>query len=281
MREPTTLSTALCRPTSSRTTTRVPSASNSPAACSPPVRPNPGCCSRSRSGSASTRVEVERAPASAGAAAASTSWTVSVPHTPQAELTSRAVGSASGGAARSTVTTLNSSRSVRVVVGAVLHRRDVRRRGHALVDQPAGGELEVVARRAHRHGDALGGGAGCRDPDLEGLLGGDPVLVVEAVAVAELGDAGPHRGAGPSRLRRTHTADCRPPTGTGRLPWPACRNRIALGCVPSAMKRLAVVAALLVLAGCGSAEQARTSRTPPAAKAGSSKVGACTPDSPR
>ena len=108
-----TLSTALCRPTSSRTTTRVPSASNSPAACSPPVLPKPGCCSASRSGSEST-VSRSSVTGGAGAAAASTSWTVSVPHTPQAELTSRAVGIASGGAARSTVTTLNSSSAVRV-----------------------------------------------------------------------------------------------------------------------------------------------------------------------
>ena len=37
-RAPVTLSTALCRPTSSRTTRSSPSAVNRPAACTPPVR---------------------------------------------------------------------------------------------------------------------------------------------------------------------------------------------------------------------------------------------------
>ena len=55
---PTTLSTALCRPTSSRTTTGVPSTRNSPAACRPPVRWNAAWAAASRSGSES-RVVVE------------------------------------------------------------------------------------------------------------------------------------------------------------------------------------------------------------------------------
>jgi hypothetical protein len=114
MRAPTTLSTALCRPTSSRTTTGVPSTSKSPAACRPPVLPKPGWCSRSRSGRSSTVVR-SRETGEDWPAAAMMFWTESVPHTPQAELTSRAVGSASGGVARSTVTTLNSSSSVSVV----------------------------------------------------------------------------------------------------------------------------------------------------------------------
>ena len=50
--QPTTLSTALCRPTSSRTTTGSPWAVNRPAACRPPVRANARCAARSRSGSA-------------------------------------------------------------------------------------------------------------------------------------------------------------------------------------------------------------------------------------
>jgi hypothetical protein len=44
----------------------------------------------------------------------------SVPHTPQAELTSRAAGMASGGVASSTVTTLNSSSAV--IVSSVQYR---------------------------------------------------------------------------------------------------------------------------------------------------------------
>jgi len=45
------LSTALWRPTSSRTDSADPSPSNKPAAWSPPVRSNTRCASRSRSGS--------------------------------------------------------------------------------------------------------------------------------------------------------------------------------------------------------------------------------------
>ena len=49
--QPTTLSTALCLPTSSRIAISSPSARNNPAACRPPVRENTRCASRSRSGS--------------------------------------------------------------------------------------------------------------------------------------------------------------------------------------------------------------------------------------
>ena len=138
-------------------------------------------------------------------AAAMTSWTESVPHTPQAELTSRAVGSASGGVARSTVTTLNSSSSVSVVVGAVPDGAHPVGGGHALVHEPARGELEVVPGRAHGDGDPLGRQAGSTHPDLQRLLGRDPVLVVEPAAVAPLRDPGAHRGPGAAGLRRSHT----------------------------------------------------------------------------
>src|SRR5579864_6242286 len=50
--QPITLSTALCRPTSSRRHTSAPESSNSPAACNPPVRSNTRCASRIRPGSA-------------------------------------------------------------------------------------------------------------------------------------------------------------------------------------------------------------------------------------
>ena len=45
--QPMTLSTALCRPMSSRTTSMVPSAENSAAACSPPVLAKTFCALRS------------------------------------------------------------------------------------------------------------------------------------------------------------------------------------------------------------------------------------------
>ena len=48
--QPSTLSTALCRPTSSRTTSGEPSAVNSPAACRPPVDSNRRWALRSVSG---------------------------------------------------------------------------------------------------------------------------------------------------------------------------------------------------------------------------------------
>jgi hypothetical protein len=48
--QPSTLSTALCRPTSSRTTSGEPSAVNSPAACRPPVESNSRWLLRSTSG---------------------------------------------------------------------------------------------------------------------------------------------------------------------------------------------------------------------------------------
>ena len=50
--QPTTLSTALCRPMSSRTTSSAPSVVNSAAACRPPVLAKTFCAARSCSGMA-------------------------------------------------------------------------------------------------------------------------------------------------------------------------------------------------------------------------------------
>ena len=118
------------------------------------------------------------------------------------------------------------------LVGAVAHGVDGVGRGHSLVHQPAGGELEVVTRCAHRDGHPLGGGVGSGDTDLERLLGRHAVLVVEPGAVTELGDTGPNRWSGSSRLRRTHTPDCRTLAGIGPSNVCPCRNRSSLGCVP-------------------------------------------------
>ena len=53
--QPTTLSSALCRPTSSRRQRSSPSASKRPVACRPPVAAKAACDSRRRSGSADDR----------------------------------------------------------------------------------------------------------------------------------------------------------------------------------------------------------------------------------
>ncbi len=52
---PISLSTALCRPMSSRTSSSSPSGENNAAACRPPVRSNTRCSARSRSGSTVSR----------------------------------------------------------------------------------------------------------------------------------------------------------------------------------------------------------------------------------
>src|SRR6185295_11767751 len=85
--QPTSLSTALCRPTSSRVATSDPSAVNSPAACSPPVTSNRPWADRNASGSPSSDAD---------------------PHTPQAlDTIPERTGASSAGPSVSTVTTLN------------------------------------------------------------------------------------------------------------------------------------------------------------------------------
>ncbi|OLT04209.1 hypothetical protein BJF90_24060 [Pseudonocardia sp. CNS-004] len=86
--QPSTLSTALCRPTSSRTTIGSPAAVKSPAACSPPVLSKTRCRSRSTSGSAATTSGSTCTGSSAG------EWRVrrrtassdALPHTPHDEV---------------------------------------------------------------------------------------------------------------------------------------------------------------------------------------------------
>src|SRR5439155_1239342 len=68
--QPSTLSTALWRPTSSRAASSRPPASNSPAACSPPVRANPGCAPASNGGSGGKNAAGKRAGSSIGGAQA-------------------------------------------------------------------------------------------------------------------------------------------------------------------------------------------------------------------
>ena len=96
--QPATLSTALCLPTSSRSTSRVPSGVNRPAACRPPVRLNTRCASLSRSGRPASTAGVTRT----GSAATSKADRVliasmlSLPHTPHALVVRKFRAAASG-----------------------------------------------------------------------------------------------------------------------------------------------------------------------------------------
>ena len=82
--QPSTLSTALCRPTSSRTTRAVPSAVNSPAPCRPPVAANTRCRSRNASGSAARVSGLTRSGSSAtgNRVLSRTASSAAFPHTP-------------------------------------------------------------------------------------------------------------------------------------------------------------------------------------------------------
>ncbi len=82
--QPTTLSTALWRPTSSRTTTRSPLTVNSAAACSPPVSANSCCAERSRSGNAASTVRGTAVSTVISRARRSRSAIATRPHTPHA-----------------------------------------------------------------------------------------------------------------------------------------------------------------------------------------------------
>ncbi len=80
--QPTTLSKALWRPTSSRTQRSVPAASNRPVACRPPVSAKVGCAARSRSGSAPRSVQLTRSSDSTRGAWTATASSAPLPQTP-------------------------------------------------------------------------------------------------------------------------------------------------------------------------------------------------------
>src|ERR1700760_4876766 len=84
--QPATLSTALCLPTSSRSTSSVPSGPNRPAACSPPVRLNTRWACLSRSGRPASMPGDTRTGSAATSKADRTriASMLSLPHTPQA-----------------------------------------------------------------------------------------------------------------------------------------------------------------------------------------------------
>ena len=111
---------------------------------------------------------------------------LSVPHTPQADEAAdrpayRSAGAARGGRAELDGDDVELLLGGERRVGAVGDGAQVVGRGeHALGVQEAGGELEVVARGAHRDRDPVGGAARPGQPDLERLLGREPVLVPRA-----------------------------------------------------------------------------------------------------
>jgi hypothetical protein len=86
--QPITLSTALCRPTSSRSTSRSPAAENRPAACRPPVRSKVRWAARSRSGrSASVRAgTVSSSAETSNRDRVRTASMLAFPQTPQEEV---------------------------------------------------------------------------------------------------------------------------------------------------------------------------------------------------
>ena len=147
-------------------------------------------------------------------------------------------------------------------VGAVTDGTHVLAPGDPLVHQPAGRELEVVTRRPHRHGDPLGRGPRRLDPDLQRLLGGDAVLVVEACAVAELGHRA--RTDGPGRRERMDVT--RSIVGARPIscaPW----NRRSRGAshpwVELLRSVLVTAACAALLAGCGTDSAENESRRGP------------------
>ena len=205
-RAPTTLSTALCRPMSSRTTTGVPVVVEQPrgvqaaGACR-----TPAARSRSRSGSASSTVGghpqvVPPGRRRARRSSASTSSMLSVPQTPQADEAAASPAYRSAGARRGGAAELDGD-DVELLLGrerlrrcsSATVRRSVGGREHALGVQEAGGELEVVARGAHRHRDPLRPGGPARPA-------GSPA--------APRSRAGPRAAARPAPVRTGAVTSC-------------------------------------------------------------------------
>ena len=80
--EPITLSSALCRPTSSRMAMSSPAGENSAAACRPPVSSNARCAARSRSGRARITVRATTGPSGRGSQRRATSSMDALPQMP-------------------------------------------------------------------------------------------------------------------------------------------------------------------------------------------------------
>src|SRR4029450_11950500 len=171
---PITLSTALWRPTSSRTQRTAPSASQTAAACRPPVWSNTRWASRTRSGTAArTPVGTARlSPARVGHAVVTASIDA-LPQTPHDEEVTASRSSDGSGTGtpgrRSTVRTVN---SWAWPSGAhEPHRAAAVGPAHQpLADAVADGQLEVVAWGPHGHPHRP-----ARHPKLQRLLHRQPV----------------------------------------------------------------------------------------------------------
>ena len=167
---PTTLSTALCRPTSSRTGPSVPSASARAAACTPPVRSKARWCARIASGKpASTSRGMVQPVGVRAAVVEQRRGRARRRCTPRRRPT---VTKARGRGGR-TPGAQGDVHAVGVVLAARTQRVDVVGALDAgLDDQPAGGELEVVPGRAHQGGDGV-----AVQPEHERRLHGEVVGV--------------------------------------------------------------------------------------------------------
>jgi len=184
-----TLSTALWRPMSSRAATSVPSASNSPAAWSPPVRPKTRCAERSFPGrsvrnsgvvlSASFGLRVPRARSESIDAR---------PQMPQLEAATKCLW-------RAPMSTLRSGRrstSTTFARGAPVGRSSVRDPqdvaaplDDAFGVEPPRRKLEVVSRRPHRDRERRPA-----DADFERFFSGEIVLNAALASFIPLDDVG-------------------------------------------------------------------------------------------
>ena len=144
---------------------------------------------------------------------------LSLPHTPHAEepLDSPPCRcTRSTGPAAVTVTTLNSCSGARSVSVQYATPASWVGGDESLVHDPAGGQLEVVAGRAHGHPRASGGRSRPRQPELERLLGSDDVLTFLLTGGVVLGDAYARHRADPPRQVR-HDPQPRHPSGRPRV----------------------------------------------------------------
>jgi hypothetical protein len=179
------LSSALWRPTSSRSSMMAPVASNNADACSPPVAP----------------IRADGCAPSADRTAPSVQWRTDACRSQTRLHAERLSDALPHTAARCRVEIPLQAREVDVDAGLQLDLDDVahdrlidrwtvrcgvtqlrRRAEHALREQKSDGELDVVPRRAHRDRDAALFAAerrGVSEPDFEGRFRGEQVGVLD------------------------------------------------------------------------------------------------------
>ena len=225
--QPTTLSTALCRPTSSRTTSgSSPPTSNSPAACRPPVRSKTDCRLPSRSGREASQAGSSSGPPGGAVVAAQVQVVEGLPAADAAGARDQERPGAGGAVVRRRVGQVHGDDVEPLVrlqldIGAVADSPDVAVAvQQALAQQPAGGQLEVRPRGPHGHGDPP-----AAQPDLERLLGGELVLARDPGG-PRLEASGPHPGDRSGAPRQVcHSCPSGPVRpARGRLLGPAFRH---------------------------------------------------------